>query len=309
MSEPRPGLLRRLLVKDGRLRPTLRVLVYFLLLVILGGALVFAFVVAAAAMGLLVTTAEPSLFLAALSFILSAVIAVLVTWLARRLLDRRSLVSLGLHRYRGWLLDLAFGVALGFALMTLIFLAEWALGWLDFRGFLWQRATAETTLTLLGIGLLQYVAVGFYEELVSRGYILQNLAEDWGLPAAVIASSVIFALLHSFNPNVSYLALFNLAVAGLFLASGYLVTRSLWLPASLHFSWNFFQGTFYGFPVSGSAQNGLLLTDVYGPPLVTGGSFGPEGGLLGLAAMLLGIGSVYAWGRWRSRAGTGREAV
>jgi hypothetical protein len=70
---------------------------------------------------------------------------------------------------------------------------------------------------------------------------------------------------------------------------GYLATRQLWLPMALHFSWNFVQGAVLSFPVSGLASTGLLVTTTQGNPLVTGGAFGPEGGLLGTGVMCLGL--------------------
>ena len=58
-------------------------------------------------------------------------------------------------------------------------------------------------------------------------------------------------------------------------------------PIGLHAAWNFFEGSVYGFPVSGSTRDSLLTVEARGPELATGGAFGPEGSLVGLAAMLL----------------------
>ena len=307
MLEPNRGLLSRLLISnDGRLRPALRVLLYLLILGVvvvltlgLGGALL-------TGLGL----AQPrtlsgagGLFLIAL-YLLSVLAA---TWIARRFLDRRSLVSLGFGRYRGWLGDVAFGLALGLFLMTLVFLIELGAGWLTFEGFRWQQVSMAAVVGLLASSIASGLVVAVNEETISRGYVLQNLEEAWGTLAAVGVSSAFFALLHALNPSVGPLPLFNLAVAGVFLAAAYLITRSLWLPIALHFSWNFFQGTLYGFPVSGGTQDGIIVASFGGPAVVTGGAFGPEGGLLGLAVMLLGIGMIYLWGRLRhSRSGDRR---
>ena len=63
-----------------------------------------------------------------------------------------------------------------------------------------------------------------------------------------------------------------------------------------------FQGAVYGFPVSGFGSFGptLLATEQGGPELWTGGSFGPEGGLLVPAVMLLGMSLVALWTRLRT---------
>jgi hypothetical protein len=67
-------------------------------------------------------------------------------------------------------------------------------------------------------------------------------------------------------------------------------TRSLWLPSALHVAWNFAQTGVYGFPTSGYAfaDRTLLLVGQTGPGWLTGGGFGPEGGILGTVALLAG---------------------
>ena len=101
-------------------------------------------------------------------------------------------------------------------------------------------------------------------------------------------------LFRSFTP----LALVGIALAGVFMAYGYLLSGSLWLPIAFHFAWNFAQGPLFSFPVSGLASEGLLLLERGdSPSLVTGGAFGPEGGLLGVIALLLGLLLLWLW--WR----------
>ena len=82
-------------------------------------------------------------------------------------------------------------------------------------------------------------------------------------------------------------ALIFSAIGILMFGLAFLIGRGLALPIGLHAAWNFFEGSVYGFPVSGSTRDSLLAVEVRGPELATGGAFGPEGGLVGLAAMLL----------------------
>jgi hypothetical protein len=139
--------------------------------------------------------------------------------------------------------------------------------------------------------------VAINEELLARGYLLQTLAQGLGRPLAVFVSSSLFALGHLFNPNASPVAVAGLLFAGLLLASAYLVSGRLWLPIGLHQSWNFFLGPIFGFPVSGIGNGGLLRPMAVGPDLLSGGEFGPEASLIGVAAELLGMVVLWLLGR------------
>jgi membrane protease YdiL (CAAX protease family) len=70
------------------------------------------------------------------------------------------------------------------------------------------------------------------------------------------------------------------------LALGYLYTGELAIPIGVHITWNAFQGLVYGLPVSGAELPvSLVETTTRGPQIVSGGAFGPEAGLLGLAGV------------------------
>ena len=247
-----------------------------------------------------------------LVFSLGALAACLASvWLAGRFLDRRPLADFGLHFKRSWWLDFGFGLGLGAFLMLAIFLVELAAGWVTVSGAWVTRNPAVPFPLAILPPLVTFLAVGFYEELFSRGYQLRNLAEGlnwpaWGprgtLALATLLSSAIFGLLHIFNPHASFVSSFNIFVVGaLLLALGYLLTGELAIPIGVHITWNFFQGNVFGFPVSGGDFRSATLLSIRqsGPELWTGGAFGPEAGLLGLGAALLGSLLVVGWVRWR----------
>jgi hypothetical protein len=91
--------------------------------------------------------------------------------------------------------------------------------------------------------------------------------------------------------------LVGLCLAGFFLTYPYLRTRQLWLSIGLHIGWNFFISTVFGFTVSGLNLFRLTLQEVHGPPLFTGGDFGPEAGLVLLPAGLLILGLTWIYTR------------
>lgn len=221
----------------------------------------------------------------------------LSVYLARRFLDHRSMSSLGLERGQQAAWDLVAGFLIAGAIMLLIFVVFWAGGWLVIQGFAWQNVpTQETILTIL-VFLGVFIIVGWQEELLARGYWLQNISEGLNIFWGVLISSLAFALAHLFNPNMGAMPAAGLFLAGLFLAYAYLRSRRLWLPIGLHIGWNFFEATIFGFPVSGMNLFGLIKLSVDGPVWLTGGPFGPEAGLVLLPALALGVILVYYYTR------------
>lgn len=234
-----------------------------------------------------------------LSQVFSLISITLTIFLARRLLDRRSITSLGLKLDRTAALDLLAGIGIAGVMMTLIYLLQYFMGWISFAGFAWETSTVpDLAVTFLGLFLL-FIIIGWQEELGSRGYLLQNLADGLNLTWGVILSSLIFSLMHLANPNVSWMSVLGILAAGLFLAMGYTTTRQLWLPIGLHIGWNFFEGPVFGFPVSGLIFPGLMTTQMQGPEIITGGAFGPEAGLILLPGIALGVTLIYLYTRNR----------
>jgi uncharacterized protein len=129
-----------------------------------------------------------------------------------------------------------------------------------------------------------------WEELIFRGYPFQVLVDGIGAWPAIVISSGLFAGLHGWNPNISWLALANIFLAGILLALAYLRTRSLWFATALHVGWNWAMASLFDFPVSGLTGFETPLYDVVdaGHDLWTGGEFGPEAGLVGTIVLVAG---------------------
>ncbi|HZU06120.1 MAG TPA: CPBP family intramembrane glutamic endopeptidase [Chloroflexota bacterium] len=185
--------------------------------------------------------------------------------------------------WRVWAAQAGIGVALGGLLVVDIFLIELAAGWVTVYGI---APAAVAVPALLG-GAARAVLVAAIEETLFRGVLLGYLLRPLGLPVAVTGSALAFALVHSWNAGATWLALVNLAAAGGLFALAYLVGRGLALPIGLHAAWNLVEGSVFGFPVSGNVRDSLLRVATAGPEWATGGAFGPEGGLVGLKAIVV----------------------
>ena len=122
-----------------------------------------------------------------------------------------------------------------------------------------------------------YLPAAFHEELAFRGYLFQKLRSVNRI-AAFAFSSLIFALLHLGNRNVTPVAVANIALAGVMLALAYERYERLWFPIGIHLSWNILSGPVLGYSVSGYvSQSTVLTTTARGADWITGGAFGIEG--------------------------------
>jgi membrane protease YdiL (CAAX protease family) len=247
---------------------------------------------------LLLQFTNPSTSILLLVLETASVVAItLSVFIARRLVDRRSFTSLGFQANGRVWRDLLAGFAIAGSMMGIIYLIERLAGWLSLTGAAWQDTPALEIMLSLAIMLLVFIFTGWQEELHFRGYLLQNLSDGLNDGWGVFISSLVFGLAHLGNPNSALMGALGVTLAGVFMAFAYWRTRQLWLPIGLHIGWNFFEGPLLGFPVSGIGTFQLLRNQIAGPTLFTGGSFGPEAGLVLLPALAIGTVLVYFYTR------------
>jgi membrane protease YdiL (CAAX protease family) len=295
-SSSRRGLLATIFISpdERRFRAGWRLLLHAMLVFLITGILVSVILLFLQDAALLSTTTS------SLGFLLETIAILIATFIARRALDRRTFVSLGFELNEFAFTDLLLGFFIPGILMGFIFLVEWSLGYLTFEGFAWQVEDFSSVLSGLGSGFAVFVMVAISEELLSRGYHLQNITEGTNLFWGLLISSSLFSVLHLTNPNSGLTAVAGLIGAGIFLAFGWMRTGQLWLPIGLHLGWNFFEGNIFGFPVSGLETFRLIRHSIQGPVWLTGGAFGPEAGFIILPAMAFGIVLMVIFTRGRS---------
>jgi uncharacterized protein len=133
------------------------------------------------------------------------------------------------------------------------------------------------------------------EELVFRGLPLVLLAAVSGRGTAVVAVAIAFALAHIANPNVTALGLGTIALAGILLGLAFYAPGGIWTATGVHLGWNALLACL-DTPVSGVPfRIPLLDYRPGGPAWLTGGGFGPEGGLAATVALTLGIVLARRW--------------
>ena len=202
----------------------------------------------------------------------------LLLWILMKFVDKEPFINLGFS-LKGKANDIILGMSLGLLLMAVGYTILILLGEIKFIGFNYDLKS----IILL---FLLFIAVSIAEETYVRGYVLKNLLKSFNPIISLIISSAIFSLLHFFNPNVNYIALTELFIAGILLGISYVYTKNLWFPIALHLSWNFFQ-VMFGFNVSGMDTYSLIEFEIIENNNINGGDFGFEGSYLSILFSLI----------------------
>lgn len=220
-----------------------------------------------------------SLYALLLTNISSSLIILFITYLFVRFIDRTYFKDVGL-RFATYKQEAAIGFFVAVFLIcggTLIMMAT---------GFL-TLPSIQFNSSVLIVQLLLMVFVALTEELMFRGYILGNLMQSMNKWVALFISSSIFGLVHIANPEIGFIPVLNIILAGLLLGINYVYTKNLWYSIGLHFSWNFLQGPILGYDVSGNKMQGFFTQAKTGPAYITGGEFGFEGSVICTALLII----------------------
>ena len=176
--------------------------------------------------------------------------------------------------------ELAGGVALGAALFAATIGVLWVMG----------AATVVRVGDWEGAGRMAVVAIAaaILEEIVMRAILFRLVERSLGTWIALGVSAALFGALHGFNHGATLVSSVAIALeAGVLLAATLVMTRRLWLALGTHAAWNFTEGGVFGASVSGGTSHGLLASRFDGPPLLTGGAFGPEASIVAIAICLV----------------------
>lgn len=205
-------------------------------------------------------------------YFIMGVAVFLFTWLFRKKIDRKSFESLG-FTWKGYRKEAGLGLFTAVGMLGIGSMILVATGYLSFMG-------SNFDIVALLVEIIIMLVVAFVEELLFRGYLLNNLMNSMNKWIALIITAILFSLFHGSNPGVTVVAILNIFLAGIFLGLNYIFTKNLWFSIIFHFAWNFFQGPILGYEVSGLKLTTLFQQSLNGPQLWTGGPFGFEGSLI-----------------------------
>ena len=140
----------------------------------------------------------------------------LALWLATKFIDRKPLMSIGLS-VKDKANEMLIGLGFALAFIGGLFLVLWLVGAVNITGYVGFKPGVFI------VSMMLFMAA-FDEELIFRGYILNNMMDStsnrW---IALAGSSLLFALLHSGNPSVwsTWVPMTELFAAGFILGISY----------------------------------------------------------------------------------------
>ncbi len=260
--------------KENKIRNGWKILIFFVNFIILLSLLNLALASFLPIMDIFISE-----FIALISVVIS-------TFLMMKFFEVKNLWDVGLRLKPNTIYEITFGLVLGFAMITFVVAINLILGYYRYD------LTLNQIYPQIFEALSFFLIVAFFEEILFRGYPFQRLIDGTNSIIATLIFSIAFSLAHFKNPNINSIALLNIFLAGVWLSASYIKTRSLWLPISLHFSWNFFQGYLYSLPVSGSTLiEPAFNAEILNENIISGGNFGPEGSVI--TSFVLAIATIF----------------
>ena len=212
------------------------------------------------------------------------------------LFERRPVWFYG-YRPQGfsWIIRLVSGLIWGFLAITALVLLLYHSGYLAYDGHTIMRSAAKR----LAIDwAVVFLAVGFTEETMFRGYAQFTVTRGIGFWWGALLFAVLFGFMHHTNPGESPVGLIGAGAASLIFCLSLWFTGSLWWAVGFHAAWDWGQSFFYGTADSGLVvQEHLLNTHPMGKPIWSGGTTGPEGSILVVPILMaIGLGMFVWWG-------------
>ncbi len=215
--------------------------------------------------------------------------AALATLLCLRMFERSPLADVGLRWHASALKNVGTGLCIGIGAALLVTVVPCLLRMAEYQSH--PETPFQLSSILFVSVILVFGVIG--EEILFRGYGFQLLAGTFGEYQSLLPVSVLFAAVHAGNPNSTSLSLFITFLWGVLLGFAFLRSGDLWLPIAIHFGWN------VTLPLAGVQLSGFTM-GLTGYNLVwkasdlwSGGTYGPEGGLVTLLVIPLVFYAIY----------------
>lgn len=179
-------------------------------------------------------------------------------------------------------IEILSGFLIAFVPVSMAFLIIWALGNVEIVTVHFQAGAFFADLTILTVAALA-------EEILFRvGLLLALIYLTKKVWLSIAIQILFFGIVHFSNPGADMLTVLSNSMGGLMYSLAFIYTGRIWMPFILHLFWNMSQG-FYGFNISGLNEysGAFIELNPIGNELISGGSYGLEGSLIGIGARIL----------------------
>jgi hypothetical protein len=247
--------------------------------------------------------------------------------------DKRPFANYGLTlKEKPFWVDLSFGLVLGGLMITAVFAVEYGLGWIEIVDTFVRTVDTVFGLALL-VPLINLIAAAVFTELFFRGFLVVNLAESFNFLRALyqphpppgslnkvqtllnsvygrlavltawLLATLFFLIYRASAGMTSSVFILNMLRASFLLTLPFILTRNLGVPIGLNLGWNFFANSVFGLRINEliTTKTSVLAILLKGPANLTGGEAGPESGMMGMGAIILGGFVVMMWVRYRQK--------
>lgn len=217
--------------------------------------------------------------------LLSFLYTIIAFFLWVRFIEKRPIRTMGFSKGNG-LSEFTKGVLVGAIMITTVLVVFFITGDAKFDRIQFSLPFLVSWMLVLIGYILQTAA----EEIYIRGWLVPIISYHKNAYLAILIASTMFSYFHLDNNGASWLSTLHLFIFGLFTAVYAMKRGNIWGPCGFHFAWNFIMGNVYGFHVSGyDSESSLMYFTTSNRTFITGGQFGPEGGIPGLVVFILAL--------------------
>lgn len=205
------------------------------------------------------------------------------------LVERRPLSTIGLTGPAP-VKTLLRGVLIGAATILIVVAAVGLAGGYEMAG-VGPALASPAALGSMAFLLICFIVQAGVEELMFRGWLLSVVSRKWGLPAAVVVTSLVFTFLH-WSPGQHWLPMLSSFLFSAFACFWAIRAGNIWGVMGWHTGWNWLLSIGFELPVTGLVVDlpALLVRLIpKGPDSLTGGADGPEASWLCSLFFLIGI--------------------
>lgn len=168
----------------------------------------------------------------------STAITCVLTALYCKFIEKRSFRSIGFQKknlFKHYLI----GLLIGSLMICTTILINFLVGGLKIEDI--SNGFNGTTLLFIVIYFVGFIFQGASEEILFRGFLMTDIARKNKITTAIITSSLIFSLMHIFNPGTNIFELISIFLMGVFLSLYIICFDNIWGACAIHTIWNFVQ--------------------------------------------------------------------